>query len=128
MDWRILCTKMARWGAKRNMASEVKFSWPSAVNTRFSCLCTLDPDYSFVPHWQSPVITGLAAEDRCHLNGLAMADGAPRYATALHSRRGLGARRLVEMCAEDERPGMVQLGWCRRVATQGLSRRVSGTR
>jgi uncharacterized protein (TIGR03032 family) len=43
------------------------------VNTRFSCLCTLDPDYSFVPRWRPPFITALAAEDRCHLNGLAMA-------------------------------------------------------
>jgi uncharacterized protein (TIGR03032 family) len=42
------------------------------VNTRFSCLCTLDPDYSFVPRWRPPFISALAAEDRCHLNGLAM--------------------------------------------------------
>ncbi len=54
-----------------------------AVNTRFSCLCTLHPDYSFVPRWRPPFITALAAEDRCHLNGLAMLDGRPRYATAL---------------------------------------------
>ena len=53
------------------------------VNTRFSCLCTLDPDYSFVPRWRPPFITALAAEDRCHLNGLAMVDGRPRYVTAL---------------------------------------------
>jgi uncharacterized protein (TIGR03032 family) len=60
-----------------------------AVNTRFSCLCTLDPDYSFVPRWRPPFITALAAEDRCHLNGLAMALGTegrfakPSYVTAL---------------------------------------------
>jgi uncharacterized protein (TIGR03032 family) len=54
-----------------------------AVNTRFSCLCTLDPDYSFVPRWRPPFVSALAAEDRCHLNGLCMADGQPRYATAL---------------------------------------------
>ena len=53
------------------------------VNTRFSCLCTLDPDYSFVPRWQPPFITALAAEDRCHLNGLAIVEGQPKYATAL---------------------------------------------
>jgi uncharacterized protein (TIGR03032 family) len=58
------------------------------VNTRFSCLCTLDPAYSFVPRWQPPFITALAAEDRCHLNGLALAPDesgvlAPRYVTAL---------------------------------------------
>lgn len=53
------------------------------VNTRFSCLCTLDPDYSFVPRWRPPFITVLAAEDRCHLNGLALVDGQPKYVTAL---------------------------------------------
>ena len=53
------------------------------VNTRFSCLCTLHPDYSFVPRWRPPFITALAAEDRCHLNGLAIVDGRPKYATAL---------------------------------------------
>src|SRR5437762_4478408 len=53
------------------------------VNTRFSCLSTLHPDYSFVPRWQPPFITALAAEDRCHLNGLAIVDGRPRYVTAL---------------------------------------------
>jgi uncharacterized protein (TIGR03032 family) len=53
------------------------------VNTRFSCLCTLDPDYSFVPRWRPPFITAIAAEDRCHLNGLAILDGRPKYVTAL---------------------------------------------
>jgi uncharacterized protein (TIGR03032 family) len=53
------------------------------VNTRFSCLCTLDPDYSFVPRWRPPFVSALAAEDRCHLSGLAIVDGQPKYATAL---------------------------------------------
>jgi len=53
------------------------------VNTRFSCLCTLHPDYSFVPRWQPPFITALAPEDRCHLNGLALVDGKIKYVTAL---------------------------------------------
>lgn len=53
------------------------------VNTRFSCLCTLHPDYSFVPRWQPPFITKLSYEDRCHLNGLALVDDQPRYVTAL---------------------------------------------
>jgi uncharacterized protein (TIGR03032 family) len=58
------------------------------VSTRFSCLATLSDEYSFVPRWRPPFITALAAEDRCHLNGLAMAPdeyGAltPRYVTAL---------------------------------------------
>jgi len=53
------------------------------VNTRFSCLCTLHPEYSFVPRWRPPFVTTLAAEDRCHLNGLALVDGRPKYVTAL---------------------------------------------
>ena len=53
------------------------------VNTLFSCLFRLDPEYSFVPTWRPPFITELASEDRCHLNGMALVDGAPRYVTAL---------------------------------------------
>jgi len=53
------------------------------VNTRFSTLCTLDSHYSFVPRWSPPFITSLAPEDRCHLNGLCMENGHPRYVTAL---------------------------------------------
>jgi hypothetical protein len=53
------------------------------VSTRFSCLATLDEDYSFVPRWRPPFITAIAAEDRCHLNGLAMDGGRPRFASAL---------------------------------------------
>ena len=54
-----------------------------AVNTRFSCLATLDQEHSFVPRWRPPFVTALAAEDRCHLNGLAMVDGEPRWVTVL---------------------------------------------
>jgi uncharacterized protein (TIGR03032 family) len=53
------------------------------VNTLFSCLCTLSEEYSFVPRWRPPFITALAGEDRCHLNGLALQDGLPRYVTVL---------------------------------------------
>ncbi len=53
------------------------------VNTRFSCLATLDDDHSFVPRWRPPFVSSLASDDRCHLNGLAMVDGAPRFVTTL---------------------------------------------
>lgn len=53
------------------------------VNTLFSCLCTRDPGYSFVPRWRPPFVSHYAPEDRCHLNGLGMRDGRPRYLTAL---------------------------------------------
>lgn len=53
------------------------------VNTMFSCLCTLDPDYSFVPRWRPSFVSELVAEDRCHLNGLAMSQGRPRFVTVM---------------------------------------------
>jgi uncharacterized protein (TIGR03032 family) len=54
-----------------------------AVNTAFSCLCTLHPDHSFEPRWRPPFVSTIAPEDRCHLNGLAMVEGKPRYVTVL---------------------------------------------
>jgi len=54
-----------------------------AVATRFSCLVTFDRQYSFTPRWRPPFISGLAGDDRCHLNGLAMVDGRPKYVTVL---------------------------------------------
>jgi uncharacterized protein (TIGR03032 family) len=53
------------------------------VNTLFSCLCVLQPALSFLPKWKPPFISASTADDRCHLNGLAVADGLPRYVTAL---------------------------------------------
>src|SRR5437588_12620439 len=53
------------------------------VNTRFSCLAVRSTLYSFVPTWRPPFVTALAPEDRCHLNGLGLRDGRPRYVTAL---------------------------------------------
>jgi uncharacterized protein (TIGR03032 family) len=53
------------------------------VSTRFSCLCTLDQEHSFVPRWRPRFITGYAPGDRCHLNGLALESGRPKFVTAL---------------------------------------------
>lgn len=52
-----------------------------AVNSSFSCLCTLSPEASFVPRWKPYFITELMPEDRCHLNGMALKDGKPVYVT-----------------------------------------------
>ena len=56
---------------------------PVFVATLFSCLATVSETHSLRPIWKPPFITKLAAEDRCHLNGLAMRDGAPAYVTAV---------------------------------------------
>ena len=53
------------------------------VNTLFSCLATISETKSFGPLWKPPFISKLAAEDRCHLIGLAVRDGQPRYVTAV---------------------------------------------
>ena len=53
-----------------------------AVNTLFSCLVKIDDNYNFTPYWTPPFIDRLASEDRCHLNGMAMENGLPKYATA----------------------------------------------
>ena len=53
------------------------------VNTLFSCLCTVHAAFNFVPRWKPAFVTDLVPEDRCHLNGVAVAGGKPRFATAL---------------------------------------------
>ncbi len=53
------------------------------VNTLFSCLATISATDSFNPIWRPKFVTRLAAEDRCHLNGMAMRDGRPAFVTAV---------------------------------------------
>jgi uncharacterized protein (TIGR03032 family) len=55
------------------------------VNTAFNCLATIEGDWNFVPRWKPSFIAEYSPGDRCHLNGLAMAeDGrSPAYVTAL---------------------------------------------
>lgn len=53
------------------------------INTRFSALCTIHGSNSFTPVWRPQFITAYEPEDRCHLNGLGMLNGKPRYVTAL---------------------------------------------
>lgn len=53
-----------------------------AVNTSFSCICTFDANSNFVPYWKPDFISELQPEDRCHLNGMALLNGKPKYATA----------------------------------------------
>lgn len=55
-----------------------------AVNTSFSCLIKIDDNFSFTPIWKPPFITKLASEDRCHLNGMAIQNGRPKYVTAFN--------------------------------------------
>lgn len=56
---------------------------PVFVNTLFNCLGRAEDGYSFRPVWRPSFISELAAGDRCHLNGLAIEAGRPRYVTAV---------------------------------------------
>jgi uncharacterized protein (TIGR03032 family) len=66
------------WGTTESGEPEL---W--IVNTLFSCLAGVDRRYSFVPRWRPRFISQLAAQDRCHLNGLAMRDGSPAFVTVM---------------------------------------------
>jgi uncharacterized protein (TIGR03032 family) len=56
---------------------------PIFVNTVFSCLATVSDTESFRPLWRPPFVSALVAEDRCHLNGLAMDGDRPAYVSAV---------------------------------------------
>ena len=56
---------------------------PVFVATQFSCLAAPSPTHNFRMIWKPPFVSALEPEDHCHLNGLAMRDGRPRYVTAL---------------------------------------------
>ena len=80
-----------------------------AVSTRFSCLANLDALHSFVPRWTPGFVSNLAAEDRCHLNGVAVRDGRVRYVSALGRtdepggwRQGKGTSGVVIDVADGE--------------------------
>jgi uncharacterized protein (TIGR03032 family) len=53
------------------------------VNTLYNCLATPSDRFSFTPLWKPGFISKFVKEDRCHLNGLAMDAGVPRYVTAV---------------------------------------------
>jgi uncharacterized protein (TIGR03032 family) len=56
---------------------------PVFVNTAYNCLATVSETASFRPLWRPPFISALVAEDRCHLNGLAMDGHRPAFVSAI---------------------------------------------
>lgn len=56
---------------------------PIFVATRYNCLARASKTHNFAPVWKPNFISKIVAEDRCHLNGLAMDDGEPAYVTAV---------------------------------------------
>lgn len=59
------------------------------VSSLLNCLATVSQRHSCTPRWQPPFISQLVNEDRCHLNGLAMVEGQPRYVTAVSQSDGI---------------------------------------
>lgn len=56
---------------------------PIFACTMFNCIGKTAEGFSFRPVWRPPFISRLAAEDRCHLNGMAVENGVPRYVTCV---------------------------------------------
>lgn len=71
------------------------------VNTAFSCLATIDDNYSFQSQWIPPFIKSLEPHDFCHLNGMAMVAERPKY---------------VSMFGQTQTPK----GWRTGIETNGL--------
>ena len=66
---------------------------PTFVVTRFNCLATLDHRNSFKPVWKPPFIDRIAAEDRCHLNGMAIRGEKPAFVTCVSTTNVAGGWR-----------------------------------
>ena len=49
------------------------------INSAFNCLATTSTEHSFDIVWKPEFISQIVSEDRCHLNGLAMQEGRPKY-------------------------------------------------
>lgn len=63
------------------------------VASRFCCLAFPSDQYCFEPRWKPPFVSQVVPEDRCHLNGLALVDGKPKYVTCLGETDTVGGWR-----------------------------------
>lgn len=54
-----------------------------AAASKYNCLASPNGAYSFKMEWKPDFISTITDEDRCHLNGLAMEDGAPAFVTCV---------------------------------------------
>ncbi len=86
------------------------------VNTVFSCICTYDFEHSFVPRWRPKFVNVLAPGDRCHLNGIGLADGKPKWVSALGTTSELGGWR-----ANKKRGGVIMDIESSEIVCPGLS-------
>src|SRR5262249_32907386 len=61
--------------------------------TRVNCLGRVHPVDDFAPVWRPAWVTQLIAEDRCHLTGLAVADGKAHYVSVASATDTAGSWR-----------------------------------
>jgi len=66
---------------------------PVFVSARYSCLARPSQRACFELVWKPPFISRLAAEDRCHLNGLALREGRPAFCTCVAETDHIGGWR-----------------------------------
>ncbi|MBF0422150.1 MAG: TIGR03032 family protein [Magnetococcales bacterium] len=89
---------------------------PVFVVTLFNCVATLGVNDSFIPIWKPPFISRLVAEDRCHMNGLTLDNGRPRYVTMVSGSN------IVEGWRQHRHEGgLVMDMWNESVVCEGLS-------
>lgn len=87
-----------------------------AVNTLFSCIMRVGMAHSFESVWVPPFVDKVAPEDRCHLNGLAMEEGRPRFATAFNQGNAARSWREGDLTASGVVMDVVE----NRVLAEGL--------
>jgi len=66
---------------------------PLFVAARYSCLARPSMRACFEAVWKPPFVSKIAAEDRCHLNGIAARDGKPAFCTAVSTTDFVGGWR-----------------------------------
>lgn len=92
----------------------------------FNCVGLARGDSSFRPVWRPPFVQRFAAEDCCHLNGLALDNGRLRFVTALGHEAANGAWR------NDRSQGVLIDARTNRIVASGLcmphSPRIHGRR
>jgi len=89
---------------------------PIFVATRFNCLASLSETGSFRPVWRPPFIDRLAAEDRCHMNGMAADDTGARFVTCV------GRTNIAEGWRDHRRDGGVLVDVAsNEIVSHGLS-------
>lgn len=86
------------------------------ISTSFSCIAAIDERYNFRPLWMPDFVPALVPMDFCHLNGMAVRDGAITHVTVCGRSTEPGAWRSVR-----DKGGMVVDVATNEVVAGGMS-------